>query len=150
MSPDSCPSPADCQAGAIGPLLNLSCALAAARVVLFIITFIWSNCFSMPSTFSMQITCIPDFLSNAQPTMTVLCKQSLSTSDHFNSFLWETKPSVTVRHRFRMGQLSVPCPWKVSIVSHQQVWWAGLQAIALPPSFPHLLPGVPVTNLMQD
>lgn len=85
--------PFHCLSGrSCGLVLNLSCVLAAAGIVLFIITFIWSNCFLKPSTSSMQITCVPDFLSKIKPTMTLLCKQSLSTSEHFNSFPLKTKP----------------------------------------------------------
>lgn len=80
--------PAVSQAEPVRPVLNLSYVLAAARIVLFIITFIWSNCFLMPSTSSMQIMCIPDFLSSIKATMILLCKQSLSTSDHFNNSPW--------------------------------------------------------------
>lgn len=85
--PISCPSGRGC-----GLALNLLCVLAAANVVLFIIIFIWSNCFLKPSTSSMQIACIPDFLSKIKPTMSLLCKQSLSTLEHFSSFPLKTKP----------------------------------------------------------
>lgn len=88
--PESFPSTV-WQAEAVGLVLNLSCVLAAARAVLFIITFICSNCFSMPSASSLQITCVPDFLSKINPAMTLLCKQSLSPLEHFNHFPFENK-----------------------------------------------------------
>lgn len=74
-----------------------------------------------PTTFSLQITYILDFLSKAKPTTTLLRKQSVSTSDHFSSFPLKTKPQVVFRGVSRWGS---PCPWEMSShFSRQAVGW---------------------------
>ena len=96
------------------------CVGCCFQAVLFIVTFIWSNCFLTPTTFSLQITYILDFLSKTKPT-TLLRKQSVSTSDHFSRFPLKTKPQVVFRGVSRWG---CPCPWEMSsCFSRQAVGW---------------------------
>ena len=110
------------QAEAVGlGAASFMCIGCCFRAVLFIVTFIWSNCFLTPTTFSVQITYILDFLSEIKPTMPLLCKQSVSTSDHISSFPLKTKPQVVFQGVSRWGSL---CPWEMSShFSRQAVGW---------------------------
>ena len=121
-------------------MLNLSGVLAATCVVLFIITFIGSNCFLKPYSSSMQIVCIPDFLSKIKPTMTLLCKQS-QYFRALQSLPFENKTLSGIQMGLPDGALQCTRPWELRGSSTA----AGTHSLALPPSLGH-----PASCSLQD